>query len=121
MNNAKFTMIDENFKCTVCGAEVFALGYTARDHCNACLCSIHVDNNPGDRANHCHGVLKPVAIEPSKKDEQKIVYMCETCGAIKRNKKAKDDNFDLVLEIMSHPVNLKNISKNIFKKHSDKS
>lgn len=104
MEEAKFKMIDEDFICEVCQTDVKALGYTARDHCPNCLCSKHVDNNPGDRANECHGILKPIAIEPGKKDEYKIVYICEKCGTIKRNKIAKDDNFDLILEIMSNPI-----------------
>lgn len=46
---AKFTMIDEDFTCDVCGSFVKALGYTARDHCPNCLCSKHVDINPPER------------------------------------------------------------------------
>ncbi len=96
----KFTMIDEDFICEVCGKEVKPLGYTARDHCPYCLCSKHVDINPGDRACTCLGILKPISIEKGKKDELKIVYKCNKCGEIKRNKMATDDNFDEVLRIM---------------------
>ena len=103
-DTAKFTMIDEDFLCEVCGNEVNKLGYTARDHCPHCLCSKHVDVNPGDRLCKCHGVLEPVAIEPGKKDTYKIVYVCASCGMVKRNVSAKDDNFDKILEIMSNPV-----------------
>lgn len=106
-NNAKFTMIDENFICEVCGKKVNKLKYTARDHCPFCLCSKHVDINPGDRSCGCHGILKPVAIEPGKKNTYKIVYVCSLCGMVKRNVSAKDDNFDKILEIMSHPVRIK--------------
>lgn len=73
-NTAKFTMIDEDFVCEVCHTKVKALGYTARDHCPKCLCSKHVDINPGDRACTCHGILKPVAIEKGKKTIIKL-YM----------------------------------------------
>ncbi len=100
----KFTMKDENFICEVCGSDVKKLGYTARDHCPNCLCSKHVDINPGDRMSICKGVLKPIAIE-NFKDTYKIVYKCESCGEIRKNIMAKDDNMDLVIEIMSHPVN----------------
>ena len=102
MDSAKFTMIDENFKCDVCGKEVKKLGYTARDHCPYCLCSKHVDNNPGDRSCNCHGVLRPISIEKAKKDNYKIVYKCDKCNMIKRNVTATDDDFDKILEIMSH-------------------
>ena len=100
----KFTMKDENFICEVCGSDVKKLGYTARDHCPNCLCSKHVDINPGDRMSICKGVLKPIAIE-NFKDTYKIVYKCESCGEIRKNIMAKDDNMDLVIEIMSHPFN----------------
>ena len=100
----KFTMKDENFICDVCGENVNVLGYSARDHCPRCLCSKHVDINPGDRMASCRGVLKPIAIE-NFKDTYKIVYKCESCGEIKKNIMAKDDNMDLIIEIISHPVN----------------
>lgn len=98
----KFTMIDENFICEVCGSEVFKLNYTARDHCNICLCSKHVDINPGDRASFCQGILKPISIEKGSKDKYKIVYKCQKCGMIKRNVMADDDNFEKMLEIMQN-------------------
>ena len=104
---ARFTMIDEKFTCEVCGEKVEKLGYTARDHCPYCLCSKHVDINPGDRLCKCHGVLEPVSIEPGKKDTYKIVYVCNECGMVKRNVAAVDDNFDKILEIMSNPVKIK--------------
>ena len=103
-SKSKFTMIDEPFICEVCGKKVNSLGYTARDHCPYCLSSKHVDINPGDRAEKCHGTLKPIAIEPSKKGTHKIVYKCLKCGMQKKNIAAKDDNFDLILKIMSNPV-----------------
>ena len=109
---AKFIMIDENFKCEICGKEVKALGYTARDHCPYCLHSKHVDINPGDRACTCHGILKPIAIEQNKKTDYKIVYICNNCGIIKKNKTANDDNMDLIIQIMSNPYNINNIRKN---------
>jgi DNA-directed RNA polymerase subunit RPC12/RpoP len=102
MDYAKFTMIDEDFICEVCGKEVNKLGYTARDHCPYCLSSKHVDINPGDRLCDCKGILKPIEIEKGKKDTYKIVYKCLKCGMIKRNIAAKDDDFDKILEIMSN-------------------
>ncbi len=104
---ARFTMIDEEFICRNCGNEVKPLGYTARDHCPNCLCSIHIDNNPGDRACECFGTLKPVGIDKGKKDDFKIVYKCDKCGMIKRNKSARDDNMDLIIDIMSNPRDIK--------------
>ncbi len=103
----KFTMLDEAFKCDVCGKAVEPLGYTARDHCPKCLCSKHVDNNPGDRDAHCGGILKPIAIENGKKSLYKIVYKCMKCGRIKRNIMARDDNMDLIIKIMSEVREIK--------------
>ncbi|MCL2634684.1 MAG: RNHCP domain-containing protein [Oscillospiraceae bacterium] len=99
----KFTVVDEGFTCSVCFAEVPVLGYTSRDHCNACLCSIHVDNNPGDRQNECRGVLRPIGLELNKKGRQ-IVYKCEKCGTKKKNIAADDDNGELIIELSAKPL-----------------
>ena len=101
MDNKRFKMIDENFMCDVCKREVQKLNYTARDHCPYCLSSKHVDINPGDRAANCGGVLIPIDIEKSKKDSLKIIYKCDKCGIIKKNRVADDDDYDLILQIMS--------------------
>ena len=63
MEAKKFTMIDEPFECIVCKTKVTPLSYTARDHCPSCLCSLHVDEYPGDRMCKCFGVLRPIEIE----------------------------------------------------------
>ncbi len=94
-----FTMIDEEFFCQNCGKEVKPLGYTARDHCPYCLYSLHADNNPGDRMANCRGLLKPTGFEKATKDQMKIIYTCDKCGIIKKNKMAKDDNYDLIIEL----------------------
>ncbi len=94
----KFNMIDENFICENCGSKVNKLGYTARDHCNHCLYSKHVDINPGDRMNNCHGMLKPIGIEKYK-DSFKIIYQCEKCHQIHKNIMANDDNMEIIINI----------------------
>jgi len=101
MENKKFKMIDEEFRCVVCGNDVKKLEYTARDHCPNCLCSIHIDNNPGDRECSCLGILRVISWEKGKKDDIKLVYKCDKCGEIKKNKMAIDDNYDKLLEIVS--------------------
>ena len=105
MDSKKFKMIDESFTCAVCKAHVPPLNYTARDHCPNCLSSLHIDNNPGDRANSCLGILKPIAIEKGKNDTLKIIYKCTKCGIIKKNKMANDDNYDIILQIMQENAN----------------
>lgn len=94
----KFNMIDEEFICENCKSIVKPLGYTARDHCNICLYSKHVDINPGDRLNECKGLLKPIGIEKFK-DTYKIIYKCEKCNEVHKNIMAKDDNYDLIIEL----------------------
>lgn len=94
----KFNMMDETFICENCGEQVDKLNYTARDHCPFCLYSKHVDINPGDRKNNCHGLLKPIEIEKFK-DTFKIIYVCEKCNGTHKNIVAKDDNFDLLVDL----------------------
>ena len=91
-------MIDEEFICENCGSKITKLGYTARDHCNYCLYSKHVDINPGDRLNDCKGLLKPIEIEKFK-DTYKIIYKCEKCGQLHKNIMANDDNMDKIIEL----------------------
>lgn len=94
-----FTKNDNSFICENCGREVPPLGYTSRNHCPHCLCSIHVDVMPGDRQNTCKGLQMPIAVENNPKKGYVIVYKCSKCGAITRNKSASDDDFEKILEI----------------------
>lgn len=93
-----FKKLDEGFTCLNCGKKVEPLGYTSRNHCPYCLHSLHIDINPGDRANTCLGLLKPVGVE-TKKGEYVLVFKCEKCGATTRNKVANDDDFNEILKI----------------------
>lgn len=94
----KFNMIDEEFICENCGLPVSKLEYTARDHCNNCLYSKHVDIMPGDRKNTCHGMLEPIGIEKYK-NTYKIIYRCQKCKQIHKNIIATDDNYDLIIKL----------------------
>jgi len=83
---------NEGFVCAVCGASVRPLGQGSyRNHCPACLSSLHVDVNPGDRANYCGGVMDAVGAELSGKKGWVIVHRCRVCGEVRRNKAALDD------------------------------
>ena len=96
---------DNGFVCKHCGKDVSPLGYTSRDHCPYCIYSIHIDNMPGDRANKCLGLLRPVSVESSSKKGYIVTYRCEKCGEIKRNKSADDDDFDELLRIQKENAN----------------
>jgi len=95
----RFTKIDEPFICEHCGKAVEPLGYTCRDHCPECLYSKHVDINPGDRAEECRGTLKPVGLEIDAKKGYMILYRCQKCGKMRKNKAAKDDNMEEIIRL----------------------
>ncbi len=101
IKTSKFTEIDEEFICENCGQKVKPLGYSCRNHCPNCLHSKHVDQYPGDRAEECHGDLKPIGIEVNSKKGYVILFQCQKCGAIRKNKAAKDDNMDLIIQLSS--------------------
>lgn len=93
-----FNELDESFICENCGFSVNKLGYSCRDHCPNCLYSKHVDINPGDRSNHCQGLLKPISMEKFK-DTFKIIYKCEKCCKEHKNIMAKDDNINVLINL----------------------
>lgn len=95
---------NQPFTCANCGFDVPALaGGGYRNHCPRCLCSLHVDVFPGDRANDCHGILRPVGAVPGKKGWV-IVSQCERCGEVRRNRAALDepnepDDYDFIIAL----------------------
>lgn len=94
-----FTEIDEEFICEHCGKKVSRLGYSCRNHCPYCLHSKHVDIYPGDRKEMCHGTLEPIGVELNSKKGYVILFRCKKCGEIRKNKAAKDDNMDLLIQL----------------------
>lgn len=94
-----FSKNDNGFICVNCGKNVKPLGYTSRDHCPYCLCSLHVDINPGDRLNTCKGLLVPVDLSYNQKKGYVIAYQCEKCGQVHNNKAAEDDNKTKIMSI----------------------
>jgi len=101
---SRFTEIDEEFICNNCKEKVTKLGYSCRNHCPKCLYSMHIDINPGDRAEECHGDLIPMGIEIDSKKGYIIVSKCNKCGSVRKNKAAKDDNIDLIIKLSSNPI-----------------
>ena len=93
-----FNEIDEEFICENCGYKVPKLGYSCRNHCPKCLYSKHVDKNPGDRMEECHGMLVPIGVDVNKKGYV-IVYKCEKCGEIRRNVSARDDDMNQIIKL----------------------
>ncbi|MBQ4558335.1 MAG: RNHCP domain-containing protein [Clostridia bacterium] len=97
-----FRKKDSGFVCGHCGENVEPLGYTSRNHCPKCLYSLHVDIDPGDRANECKGLMAPTQIEYNSNKGYVILHKCTRCGELKRNKCAEDDNYELILAIMKN-------------------
>ena len=50
------------------------------------------------------GDLEPIGLEINNKKGYVIVFRCKKCGAIRKNKAAKDDNMDLLIKL-SNPEN----------------
>lgn len=100
----KFTEIDEEFVCENCGKKVEKLGYSCRNHCPYCLYSKHLDINPGDRKETCHGMLEPIGIETDGKKGYVIIFKCKKCGKICKNKAAEDDDMDIIIGLSSRGV-----------------
>ena len=90
MEEKRFRKNDESFVCVNCGKNVLPLGYSSRNHCPFCLSSIHIDVNPGDRANECGGLLRPIKVITDPKKGYIIIHKCEKCGEIRRNKAAHE-------------------------------
>lgn len=91
-----FTKRIEDFNCAHCGAVVHGNGYT--NHCPKCLWSRHVDNNPGDRAATCGGMMRPVGAEKSG-DGFIITHKCDACGKTIRQRAAENDDIDAIIAL----------------------
>ncbi|MDD4774825.1 MAG: RNHCP domain-containing protein [Eubacteriales bacterium] len=99
MEAKRFKKNDEGFICLNCGKTAPPLGYSSRNHCPRCLYSLHADENPGDRAASCRGLMRPFWAEPDARKGYIISHRCELCGAVRRNRAASDDNLDLIIRL----------------------
>jgi len=97
--------INEGFKCMHCGLTVPKANQTCRNHCTKCLYSLHVDDNdPGDRASECGGLMAPLAIDKSGKKGFMIFHKCLECGKMTKNKVADDDDMEEVINLSANPL-----------------
>ena len=94
------------FSCKACGAEVpYDGGATEnRNHCPKCLCSLHLDNIPGDRAADCGSVMDAVAVWVRKDGEWALIHRCRRCGAFSSNRIAADDSPMKLMSIAVKPL-----------------
>ena len=58
-----------------------------------------MDNNPGDRANQCEGMMMPIDYEVKRSGNYFIIHKCLRCGAIKRNKVSPKDHLEMLMKI----------------------
>ena len=92
--SSKFKRQIEDFTCEYCGEEVVGSGFT--NHCPKCLWSKHVDINPGDRAENCAGLMKPIGME-LEKGKYVITQKCLKCSRIWRNQALAGDDISQFL------------------------
>lgn len=95
-----------SFTCKVCGARISTEGSGTRhrNHCPHCLSSLHLDNEPGDRACTCHGVMDAVGVWVRNGGEWAIIHRCRTCGTFSSNRIAADDNELKLLSLAVRPL-----------------
>jgi len=95
-----FTRKKEDFVCDHCGTRVTGNGYT--NHCPVCLWSKHVDESPGDRASLCGGAMEPQRVGVFS-GIYRITHKCTTCGFIREQGVARNDDMERVIALSTHP------------------
>jgi len=91
-------MTKNYFECQSCGKKVYytAPGTHNRNHCPYCLYSVHIDIKPGDRKSTCKGLMEPIGKFYKPDGEEVLVHKCTTCGFVRNNRIAGDDDWELV-------------------------
>ena len=97
---------NDSFECKICGRLMVpeGAGTGHRNHCRNCLCSLHVDDEPGDRASDCGGIMEPVAVWGRRDGEWAIIHRCRCCGKLSSNRVAADDNPMKLMSIAMRPL-----------------
>ena len=100
---------NEVFTCRVCGRTIVPQGAGSdhRNHCPNCLTSLHVDEEPGDRASDCGGIMDAVAVwvrGNGKNGEWAVIHRCRRCGKLSSNRVAADDNPMKLMSIALKPL-----------------
>ena len=96
----------DSFTCRNCGWLVVSdgAGSAHRNHCPNCLCSLHLDVEPGDRESDCGSLMEPVAVWVRKNGEWAIIHRCRRCGKLDSNRVAADDNPVVLMSIAVRPL-----------------
>lgn len=100
---------EESFSCRACGRLITpgGAGSRHRNHCPRCLASVHLDEEPGDRASGCGGLMEAVAVWVRRDGEWALIHRCKRCGVLHANRIAADDDpvklMSLALTPLCHP------------------
>lgn len=92
----RFSKKQEDFVCAHCEVAVSGTGYT--NHCPKCLWSKHVDINPGDRAEECGGLMKPVDLY-KEGQHWVLTHECQRCRMRRRQKISETDDFEEIIRL----------------------
>ncbi len=108
-----------DFTCKHCrryvSSNLLLAGVRNRNHCPYCLWSRHLDLwQAGDRLSACKGAMRPVALtlKATRKKyapgrgELMLVHRCEECGRLSLNRIAADDDAEIVISLVEHPLRL---------------
>ncbi|MEU8896186.1 RNHCP domain-containing protein [Nocardia sp. NPDC048505] len=96
-----------DFRCVACRevVPIHAPGTAHRNHCPACLTSLHLDRRiPGDRASPCRGRMAAVAMSARADGEWMLIHQCRTCGRLSVNRTAGDDNPLALVRLAMRPI-----------------
>lgn len=93
MSRKEFRKHNEAFICQNCREENPPAAKSERNHCRACLCSLHVDEEtPGDRKSRCEGLMDAAGFDYVAKKGFMILHRCRVCRKEMWNRAAEDDN-----------------------------
>ena len=97
----------DSFRCGHCRLDVpmTAPGTRHRNHCPSCLWSRHVDDDvPGDRAAGCAAAMQPIGVSVHERGEWALVHRCTSCGTVRVNRIAGDDNPLMLMRLAVQPL-----------------
>ena len=106
--NKQINIINETFICSRCGNTVSPAesGGSQRNHCPECLWSLHVDLKKGDRRCGCRGAMEPISVWVKESGEWSVIHRCRSCGFIRSNRIAADDNEMLLFALAAKPITM---------------
>ena len=97
----------DSFTCKACGRLVVSDGARSgqpEPRPGRHLSSLHLDNEPGDRASDCGSVMDAVAVWVRKNGEWAVIHRCRRCGALSSNRVAADDSPMKLMSIAMKPL-----------------